>query len=278
LTAEAISARISRISAMSVGDACRASGDSIGASATRGKRTLIICNPGEPPFHVEKRKHIRVSGWNDGGDLNAVFTAIYLDNRWGSDETRSGDGSERSKMKQVAAELGELIRDLGITSLLDAPCGDFNWMRDVDLAGVSYLGCDVVPDLIEANEANEANADQDGEPERSFMELDFTVGPVPYAHLILCRDALVHLPYQHIIAALNHFQDSGSKYLLTTTFPETRENEDICTGWWRPVNLQLPPFSLPAPIRTLSDKESENHYPDKVLALWDLQALTRVAS
>jgi hypothetical protein len=129
------------------------------------------------------------------------------------------------------------------------------------------VGCDVVPDLIEANIA------QHGRKRRSFMELDFTVGPVPYAQLILCRDALVHLPYQHIIAALKHFRGSGSRYLLTTTFPDTRENEDICTGWWRPVNLQLPPFSLPEPIRTLSDKESENHYPDKVLALWDLQAL-----
>jgi hypothetical protein len=124
---------------------------------------LIICNPGEPPFDVSQRKHIEVSGLNDGEDLNAVFTEIYRENRWGSDETRSGDGSERSKMKQVAAELGELIRELGITSLHDVPCGDFNWMRDVDLTRVSYLGCDIVTDLIKAN------ADRYGGPERSFM-------------------------------------------------------------------------------------------------------------
>jgi hypothetical protein len=236
-----------------------------------GQRTLIIRNPGEPPFDVAKRKHIQVPGLNDGRDLNAVFTEIYLNNGWGSAETRSGDGSERSKMKKVAAELGELIHERDITSLLDAPCGDFNWMQDVDLTKVSYLGCDIVPDLIKANDH------QYGGSERSFEKRDFTVGPVPYADLILCRDALVHLPYQHISAALKHFRDSGSKYLLTTTFPETQENEDIRTGWWRPVNLQLPPFSLPEPIRTLSDKESENYYSDKILALWDLQKLTRVA-
>ena len=45
-------------------------------------------------------------------------------------------------MKQVTAELGELIRELGITSVVDAPCGDFNWMQDVDLAGASYWGCE----------------------------------------------------------------------------------------------------------------------------------------
>ncbi len=39
--------------------------------------------------------------------------------------------------------------------------------------------------------------------------------------LILCRDTLVHFSYQHAFAGLKHFHDSGSRYLLTTTFPQT---------------------------------------------------------
>lgn len=230
-----------------------------------GKRTLLIYNPGEPPYDVEKRRHIKVPDLDDAADLSAVFTTICRTNRWGSDETRSGEGSERSRMWQVTAELAGLIREWGITSLLDAPCGDFNWVQDVNLAGVSYRGCDIVDDLISVNTARH------GRQDRTFEVLDFTVDPVPYADLILCRDALVHLPYRHIRAALKNFRDSGAKYLLTTTFPDTRENEDIETGWWRPVNLQISPFNLPQPLRRLSDKESEDYHFDKILALWDLQ-------
>jgi len=228
---------------------------------------LLIYNKGEPPYDVEERRHINVQGLNVGADLNAVFTTIYRTNRWGSNETLSGEGSERSRMRHVTSELGRLIRELGIRSVLDAPCGDFNWMRDVNLDGVCYQGCDVVDDLINANSARYGGRD------RSFRVLDFTVDQVPYADLILCRDTLVHLSYQHISASLRHFRESGSKYLLTTTFSDTRENEDIEAGWWRPINLQLPPFGLPEPLRLLSDKESEDHHLDKALALWDLRSL-----
>lgn len=91
-------------------------------------------------FDVIERRHIDVSELNDGADLNTVFTAIYRTNRWGSEETRSGTGSERARTRRVAAELGRLIRDLGIRSVLDIPCGDFNWMQDVRLDGVEVLG------------------------------------------------------------------------------------------------------------------------------------------
>jgi len=218
-----------------------------------------------------ERRHIDVSELNDGADLSTVFTAIYRNNRWGSTETVSGTGSERARTRRVAAELGRLIRELGIRSVLDIPCGDFNWMQDVDLDRVRYSGYDIVADLIEANSARH------GGPGRSFRVLDFTADPVPKADLnadlILCRDTLVHLSYQHIFAALKHFHDSGSKYLLTTTFSSTQENVDIGAGWWRPVNMQRSPFNLPEPLRTLSDADSDDFYADKALALWDLQAL-----
>lgn len=237
-----------------------------------GKRTSLIpryiSNAGEPVYDVKERRYIDVSDLYEDADLNSVFTAIYRTNRWGSDETCSGAGSERSRMTQVTIDLGEVIQDLSIQSVLDAPCGDFNWMQDVNLDGVTYTGCDIVTELIRANSAKH------GGRGRTFRVLDFTVDPVPYADLILCRDTLVHFSYQHAFAALKHFHDSGSRYLLTTTFPQTRENVDILTGWWRPINLQRSPFNLPKPLCLVSDKESDDFYSDKALALWDLQALT----
>jgi hypothetical protein len=234
----------------------------------RRKRTLFIYNPGEPPYDVETRLHVGVTGLSDGADLNTVFTEFYQINRWGSRETASGEGSERSGMKDVIEKLGSLIRQLGIRSVADAPCGDFNWMRDVSMDGVSYAGYDVVDDLIKGND------DLYGGTARSFEVRDFTAVPMPRADLIICRDALVHLSYQHIWAALKHFYSSGSKYLLTTTFPRTPENEDIDNGWWRPLNLQISPFSLREPIRVLPDGQSDEYHPDKVLALWELRDLS----
>lgn len=226
-----------------------------------------IRNAGEPVYDVEERRYIDVPDLHDDTDLKAVFTTIYRTNRWGSDETRLGTGSERARMKRVIDDIGLLIREYSIRSVLDAPCGDFNWMQDVSLDGASYIGCDIVADLINANSA------QHGGPERSFRMLDFTVDAVPEADLILCRDALVHLSDGHVLKALRHFRDSGSKYLLTTTFRRTEANSSMLTGWWRPINLQRPPFRLPEPLDTLPDGESDDFYKDKVLALWDLRDL-----
>lgn len=228
-----------------------------------------VHNAGEPTYDVKERRHINVSGLSDDADLSALFTQFYRINRWGSDETRSGTGSERSRMRQVVRDLNRLIRDrdFGIQSVLDAPCGDFNWMQDVRLDEIDYLGCDIVEDLIEVNSAKH------GGWTRNFKKLDITADAVPKVDLILCRDALVHFSYKHVFAALSNFRASGSRYLLTTTFLKTKENVEIGTGWWRPINLQRPPFSFPEPEEMLPDGESDDHYEDKVLALWDLRAL-----
>jgi hypothetical protein len=232
-------------------------------------------SPGEPPYNAATRRHEveeadRVEGaeLNDHADLGAVFSEIFRTNQWGSEETLSGEGSERSKMKNLIDEFHHLMRDLDVKSVLDAPCGDFNWMQDVNLDKIEYLGCDIVADLISANAGRYGN-----EGKRSFQMLDFTAQSVPRTDLILCRDALVHLPDRYVFKALKNFCASGSKYLLTTTFPETRENGPIQAGWWRPINLQNSPFNLPRPTRWLSDADSDDKHPDKILALWDLKEL-----
>ena len=103
-----------------------------------------------------------------------------------------------------------------------------------------------------------------------FLVADITKDNLPKVDLVLCRDALVHLSNQHTSAALANFKKSGSRYLLATTFTETAENADIVTGWWRPLNLMLPPFDLPGPLDYIKDADSDDFYGDKVLALWPI--------
>ena len=83
-----------------------------------------------------------------------------------------------------------------------------------------------------------------GDSSRRFMVLDLTRDPLPPSDLVLCRDCLVHLSHADIRRALRNILRSGVPYLLTTTFPDGAENEDIVTGDWRVLDLQRPPFSF----------------------------------
>src|SRR5262249_226159 len=104
---------------------------------------------------------------------------------------------------------------------------------------------------------------------------DVTSDKLPGADIILSRDLLVHLSFRDIAAALENFKQSMSEYLLTTTFPRTTRNIDILSGDWRPINLQLPPFNFPEPLRLINENCTEHggRYADKSLGLWKLDDL-----
>ncbi len=194
-----------------------------------------------------------------------AFGKIYYRNDWGSPESVSGLGSELAATYAVRTELPILLEELGVRSLLDAPCGDFNWMKDVDLRLDRYIGADVVPELIE-------KAKQFSSDTRTFMVLDITSTNVSRADAILCRDCLVHLPFSRIRAALQNFKRSNATYLITTTFPGyPSKNNDIAVGDWRPLDLQKPPFNFPEPLKVIS--ENDVFVAEKSLAVWRLDRI-----
>ncbi len=70
----------------------------------------------------------------DGSSVRrAAFRRIYTRNAWGSKGSVSGSGSESEFTASLRVTLPDLLRELGVRSVLDAPCGDFNWMQGVDL-------------------------------------------------------------------------------------------------------------------------------------------------
>jgi len=81
-------------------------------------------------------------------ETERIFTQIYRSNAWLDTESKSGPGSTVSRTRLLRPRLTELVRNLGIRSLLDVPCGDFNWMRLTDLPSVEYIGADIVPEII----------------------------------------------------------------------------------------------------------------------------------
>lgn len=199
----------------------------------------------------------------------AVFTRIYEHNEWGSAESRSGPGSTSSRGNDIAASLVDVFDTFSIAVLLDAPCGDFNWMRHLTGRLESYVGVDIVRDLIARN--NEQYADH----KHRFLCRDITCDDLPPADAVLCRDALVHLSDQDVWAAIANFKRTGAEYLLATTFADVMRNDDIRTGGWRALNLQIAPFNFPEPIAVIRDVPSDpawNH-PGKKLGVWRLREL-----
>ena len=189
-----------------------------------------------------------------------AFREIYHRNEWGSVETKSGNGSTLAATGPIRRKLPGLLRKFGCETLLDAPCGDFHWMRLVDLGPVKYIGADIVPDIIEG-----LNADFASE-RRSFQVLDIVSDPLPRADLWLCRDVLFHLPTRDVMTCLRNFVSSDIRYLLTSTFPLSTANPEIHPGGFRTINLRLPPFSLPRPLIEVDDYVPG--FTPRVLGLW----------
>ncbi len=197
-----------------------------------------------------------------------VFRQVFLENRWLSAESVSGTGSTLLATNELVPQLLEQISRLRIRSLNDAPCGDFNWIRPVAEA-VDYRGFDVVPEVLELARSR---------GQFRFEQLDIVEEALPRADAILCRDCLVHLPIDMITRALDNFVQSGSDWLITTTFPFIEENVPARVGSWRPLNLERAPFNLPPPVDRIVERPSipsHERFGRKMLGVWKLSDVAR---
>lgn len=196
--------------------------------------------------------------------MENIFTEIYRSNAWGGNDSVSGMGSDENETRIITRELFTLFNDLNISTMLDIPCGDFHWMKNVDLNSIDYTGADIVEELIQKNRKKYA---RDG---IRFQCLNLIKDKLPKMDLVFCRDCLVHFSFVDIFLALDNICNSQSEYFVTTTFTGRRVNHDIVTGQWRTLNLELAPFMLPKPLKIINEgcPEDDGAYEDKSLGLW----------
>jgi hypothetical protein len=198
------------------------------------------------------------------------FREYYLRGTWGGTESASGPGSGMEETRVLRRALPELFEEMSVRSILDIPCGDFHWMRNVDLNGIAYIGADVVPELVAANAAFEG-------PHFTFRRMNLVSDALPRTDLVLCRDCLPHFSFRDARRALANIAASESHLLLTTTFTDRDVNDDIKTGAFRPLNLERPPFSLPPPLRLINEDFTgfDGGFRDKSVALWRVADIKR---
>ena len=191
-----------------------------------------------------------------------VFTKYFQTNHWGDPESVSGPGSNLEATKNIRKHLPSLFERHGIRVLLDVPCGDAGWMREIDHELEQYIGVDVVPSLVDQLKAT-ARANE------TFLCLDAISDPLPKADAVMCRDFFIHLSERHIEAVLSNVRRSGARYLVASNYPEHENKAILMTGFFRAVNLETAPYNLGKPIDSIW--EDYPKHPDKVLALWELR-------
>ncbi len=199
--------------------------------------------------------------------LETVFTEIYHNNSWSDPESVSGRGSTLTRTAVITTSLPPLLRELQAKTLLDAACGDFNWMQHASLGDIKYIGADIVPELIERNRGRYANA------QKTFLTLDISKNRLPPADVILCRDCLIHLSFERIKRTISNFKKSAARYLLCTTHTKITENIDCPDGGWRSINLEIEPFNFPKPAHVIVEDEDAG----KCLGVWRLEDLLAIS-
>lgn len=206
------------------------------------------------------------------------FHRIFAARDWPADDPSynglkaSGPGSMLHNAQNIIAVLHSVISHVkshlgkSSVSIFDAACGDMQWMRYVlgARSDIDYTGADIVPDII-AHHRKKFKRLQNAK----FVEHDVVSKPLHRSYdIILVRDILQHLWIADAMMALKRLSESGSKFLLATTFPDAVVNVEVdklaLGGRKSSYNLERLPFSLQSPICSRHDWNVEH------LSLWKL--------
>lgn len=203
-----------------------------------------------------------LSELSKAGNHKGVFDYIYEKKFWQSNESVSGWGSTLGITEPLRPKLEKLLREFEVTTFLDVPCGDFNWMKAVDFGKTKYIGGDIVKGLVD-----ELNVKYASET-RSFILLDLVTDKLPDVDMIFIRDCFIHLENSLVQKALKNIADSNIKYAVITHAPNVAVNMSIETGQFRDVNLCKAPFNLPLPHSIINEGCTDPLLVDKSLGVW----------
>lgn len=200
-----------------------------------------------------------------------LFSRAFNENQWKSGESRSGPGSSLRETENLRKELPTMLSKFEINSILDIPCGDFNWMKEINLEGFNYIGGDIVDEIIQKNKNLYTSENI------SFKVMDLIKDTLPNVSLIICRDCFIHFSYKDIFKSIENFKKTGSLYLLTTNYFNCNQNRDKTTSIGsRPINLTLSPFNFPSPLFRIKDGSVDGSKDDllsREMALWKIDNL-----
>jgi SAM-dependent methyltransferase len=163
-----------------------------------------------------------------------VFEEIYANNAW---TNGSGPGSHPAACRPLIKLLNRFLAENAIASVVDFGCGDWQFMSKINLGGRSYIGLDVVDDLIDVNRSRHGSRDV------IFARTPMDLTLLPTADLLILKDVLIHLPNDFINDLIRQF--GKYKFIISVNNSSRavdKYNNDIPVGEFRPVDLSCAPF------------------------------------
>lgn len=138
-----------------------------------------------------------------------IFDEIYSQGSWRSGTSLSGPGSEPENALHYVAFVEEVIKDYGITRILDIGHGDWKMWPTNFFKSQQYIGVDVVAKL------NEVMSKDYSTENIRFLLLDATKDSLPDADLVLIKDVLMHLSNKEIDEILKKLKNYSVAIICT---------------------------------------------------------------
>jgi SAM-dependent methyltransferase len=193
--------------------------------------------------------------------VQQVFQKIYERNDWGPG---SGPGSLPGGIDPYCRFLEGVLRTRRPARVVDLGCGYFSPYAHLDWGDCEYIGIDIVEKCTCQNA-------QYSTPKRAFLHCDWcSMAELPEADLALCKDVLQHWSHHDVcrgLARLAHYPVA----LITNsiTCGGRMVNGEIRTGGFRPLNVTLPPYSLPAKESQVYRVGTNAEADEKLILLWE---------
>ena len=166
-----------------------------------------------------------------------LFTDVYRNKSWGGGDDVSGRGSIPENLKDYIQFLTSFISENNITNILDIGCGSFKYFSTIDLSNTSYIGIDIVKELMEINTLKY------GTENIKFIHGNAIDMDLPESELVICKYVLQHLPNKEAIKIIKKLKTYPYCILINQCQSITPTNANLSD---RPIDLLSPPFSLKA--------------------------------
>ena len=241
-------------------------------------RDILLYNYNSQQNIINKLDYISGELYNISEALNLNnnkrkdrFNDIFNNNFWKNKESLSGPGSTLKATEHIRNKIPYIIKKYNIKTILDAPCGDMNWMKELINNFEYYIGVDIVENIISNHKNNFANHNN-----IEFKCLDIINDKLPNVDLIFSRDCIQHLSNQEVIKFINNIKVSNSKYLFIGTTLNIKNNDRIPSNLhnWQYLNLEESPFYFPKALEYIEDYGSDDDFrKDTFMALYEINKL-----
>jgi SAM-dependent methyltransferase len=216
------------------------------------KRSMWAAFPGLMASLKERREKTRI-GSQESRNVSEIFGEIYRDGLWGGQKGQfySGQGSDDEVTAEYVAIVRKYIDDHKVRSIVDLGCGDFRVGRQLVRPDISYVGVDLVPQMIASHQR------QFGSETVRFTVGDITEDVLPDGELYLVRQVLQHLSNAQIGQALDKLRDKphvliAEHHPAPSRFKEYNRDKTpgqaIRVPFGSGVYPDAPPYSLPCKI------------------------------